>query len=271
MILTDKFTFIHLPKTGGTFVQKVLWDVYENNKSKSIKFHIDIMLRRRFIKKKWINDIMPYMNGPWGQHGGISCMPTSHKNKKVLSVIRDPFKWYYSLYDFRWWEKYADISDNVSFKKHKSYPNLTFNEMMETYQDLVSDFGRNIKVDLTDIGYYTWYFIMMYIENPVLFFQNPDFRNINLSNLLLQRDINFIRQENLNSDLFEFLKSENYTNIDFIKNLELILPNGRGRGDVNFDAKEVLCSSDINLIKSLDKMIFNVFPDYTYKFELEAS
>jgi len=111
MILTDKYLFVHFPKTGGTFVTKVLQDFFDRE---------NLLYKRLFIEEK-----NPYTKEIFGQHGGCNEIPQGLlKNRFIVSIIRNPFELYVSQYEFKLWqnkspEQTAQIKQNFS-----NYPDL---------------------------------------------------------------------------------------------------------------------------------------------------
>lgn len=72
MILTKDFVFIHLPKTGGTFITRVL---------------------ERAAPQSWQAQ---YFEG----HPTVQDIPDSHRDLPVIGMIRNPWSFYVSWYSF---------------------------------------------------------------------------------------------------------------------------------------------------------------------------
>ena len=72
MILTKDFVFIHLPKTGGTFVRRTL---------------------EQFAPASWDAE---YFEG----HPTVEDIPPSHQGLPVIGMIRNPWSFYVSWYSF---------------------------------------------------------------------------------------------------------------------------------------------------------------------------
>ncbi|NPU91644.1 MAG: hypothetical protein HPY82_06990 [Gammaproteobacteria bacterium] len=69
MIVTPHFVFLHLHRTGGRFVRQLLLDQVEG--SREIGYHFPAAL-----------------------------IPASHRHLPVLGLVRDPWDWYVSWYEF---------------------------------------------------------------------------------------------------------------------------------------------------------------------------
>ena len=86
MIITDKFVYVHHPKTGGTFVNSVLRQLYkvENN----------VPRERRYGEFAWRR-----------KHRPCRKIPEEHRGKLVLATVRNPYDWWVSAYEFGWWKR----------------------------------------------------------------------------------------------------------------------------------------------------------------------
>ena len=69
MIVTDKFVFVHLPRTGGTFVSEVI---------------------RKFFSSA--HEI--------GHHFPLKLLPTKYSHLPVLGTVRNPWEFYVSWYHY---------------------------------------------------------------------------------------------------------------------------------------------------------------------------
>lgn len=70
MIVTDDLVYVHMPKTGGTFVTHALSQVHK--------------LHPR--KYGGLTALQP-------KHGTCHDIPADHRHKTILSTIRNPFDW----------------------------------------------------------------------------------------------------------------------------------------------------------------------------------
>jgi hypothetical protein len=70
MILTDKFVFIHLHKSGGTFVEKIIYHLFPH----AIKI---------------------------GYHYPLKMLPIRYRHLPILGVVRNPWDFYVSYYAFQ--------------------------------------------------------------------------------------------------------------------------------------------------------------------------
>ena len=153
MLITDRFIFIHFPKTGGTFVTKVL--------EKYLNDHCHLY-RRIFI-----NSLIPNTSEIYGQHGGCNEIPKGwEKNRVLLSKRRNPYDMYVSQYEFKWWRRQPKVDDDRIKKDFPDFPNITFKQFIELKNTLFRDqILRDIKLKV-DIGVNTLQFIRFFFKNP---------------------------------------------------------------------------------------------------------
>jgi len=178
MLVTDKFVFVHLPRSGGTFVSEVI---------------------RKFFPSA--HEI--------GHHLPRELLPREYSHLPVLGTVRNPWEFYVSLYHYVW-PKYAAsilgswMSENGSLGFIGSVQNLlnlgVNNERLDVLikmlpEQIDYDYDRrnipNItkgtmrKVRGTGIGYYSFRFNHL--------FGNAD-------------DVSFCRVETLRQDLVNFFE-----------------------------------------------------------------
>ena len=103
MILTKDFVFIHLPKTGGTFVRRTL---------------------EKFAPASWEAE---YFEG----HPTVENIPASHQGLPVIGMIRNPWSFYVSWYSFLC-EK---VKDYEYFNTVSGGGKLSFQETMRNVLD----------------------------------------------------------------------------------------------------------------------------------------
>jgi hypothetical protein len=176
MIITDKFVFVHLPRSGGTFVSEVI---------------------RKFFPSA--HEI--------GHHLPREFLPREYSRLPVLGTIRNPWEFYVSLYHYVWPKDAASVlvswmSENGKLGFRGSIRNLLnlgvnderLDALIEALPERLDYTSRHIpavtkdamrRVRSTGVGYYTLRFNQM--------FGNAD-------------DVLFCRLETLRQDLVAFFE-----------------------------------------------------------------
>ena len=176
MIVTDKFVFIHLARTGGTFVSEVI--------------------------KKFFPSAQEI-----GRHLPRELLPKEYSHLPVLGTVRNPWEFYVSTYHYVW-SRYAAstfvswMSDNGRLGFTGSIRTLLnlgvdderLDALIETLPEQVDHSRKNIpnmtkdamrRARGTGVGYYTFRFNYL--------FGNAD-------------DVSFCRLESLRQDLVAFFE-----------------------------------------------------------------
>ena len=113
-VVEDKYLYIHVPKTGGTYVSNV-FEKLARNKNLKIEFFPE---NYKHIGRKGIGNLIG-------------------KNKKkytIFSNIREPTSHYISRYNFGWWKRNT-IKDQELSQIYKNFPDVTFQEFVKMIND----------------------------------------------------------------------------------------------------------------------------------------
>jgi hypothetical protein len=99
MIITDKFVYIHMPKTGGTFVSTLLEKIHTARGDGIVRRRADekpkFSLSSLWSSKPTFLILANQQdNGDWNQHGTTAQIPAEHRHKPVLTTIRNPYDRY---------------------------------------------------------------------------------------------------------------------------------------------------------------------------------
>ena len=245
MFVTEDFIYIHVPKTGGTFVTTVLKELY----TKTNRFHYDT-------------------HG----HDKYCSIADCKKQKEVLlTSIRNPFDYYVSHYKMGWWRENSNqfcyIPDVL--KKYPDFPELNFHQFVKFYNEF-----SYVDLDMNDVkddtmGFYTKSLLDQLSYMPFgKIKQHPDYNAYFASHFLYRNlysyDLLFdhIKCEDLNYELHRFLcnyfKKED---IDFILEREKIYPlNNKTRED-NDDYKKYYEGDEelLEYVKEKERMVFEYF------------
>lgn len=271
MIITPEFVFVHIQKTGGTFVADVLRDMLCPNQ----RLRILYKLRSKYgISLPFFNyRYREFLSKDQGQHAWCNEIPKEDRRKRIVSIIRNPYEYYVSAYTFGWWK--TDLKgclENESFNyfedkdaAKQKYPNLLdadFPKFMAASWEF-SRWTRNTvgrHPNAKDLGMCTLRYIYFFCKDHSYVFEaahDPE--------LLLKRvkekhyDVHFLRQERLNQDLHAFLLSVGYHSSDIAFILE--------KGAVNVSRKrrdfwEFYDESLKKKVRKADTLLFQLFPEY---------
>ena len=256
MIITKKLVFINFPKTGSSFVRSVIKKIYESRNSKHT---VSRCLRKiGFSKATYEELLMPHINVPEykDQHGTYEQIPIKHKKKKIVSVVRNPYDRFLSLYKFRWWVKNPLLTQETLEQFSPNFPNLTIDEFVEYDKQLTDKFKKeyNISSEI-NIGGQTIEFIEMFFKNPTTVLEN--ITNTYLKDESYLQDlvkIQFLTQENLNADLADLLENNGYPKheVSFAKQYSKVNVTQSSTPSIQ------LTENAIKYVKSTESVLFNI-------------
>ncbi len=255
MIITDKFVYIHQPKTGGTFVTTVLKRVHRSQRGLAGKIADAIVRQGR--PAGYLNIL---------QHGKCREIPPVHQGKPIVAAIRNPFDRYVSQYNFAWWKSHPESFGDASavLARYPHFPNLSFEEFVE----LANTLWIPVKNDHYDYahapGRQTWHFMDYFCRHPRETFAALDDASIAAQSYRSDiYPVTFLKTESLNADLHRFLLQNGYSeqHIHFILTEQKIHPK---RGDKRKDAPwEKFFSTELRqLIRHKERVLFDLFPEF---------
>jgi Sulfotransferase family len=259
MLLTDKFVYVHLPKTGGTFVREVLTRIHTARGEKVIDYY-SLRTQRPYLGtlRDWLkrpNKGFIRYYAP-NQHAGCAMIPPSHQGKPILSTVRNPYDHYVSEYEFKAWAVDHTLGNpDVIRQTYPHYPDLSFSEFVYT-------FNKSHK-----LAPQTNRFIRM-------FYRNGSEITAQLNRELAQQPpasqfhermypIHFIARENLNQELYTYLLEMAYaeSEIHFILEEQKIYPGGGGRSSEQ--AWEKYYTPELKAyVRQTEYFLFQLFPHY---------
>lgn len=271
MVITDKFVFIHEPKTGGTFVRKALDDLHRINSDSTLIARTF----KRFTgkhKNKLVNKNQIYQESlPY--HGTCHDIPESERGKPILSIARNPFDLYVCFYYFGWWKTHPEDSfDNFELVKEQypHFPELSFEEFLIMANTSFDDFKlighQNIPLE-NRLGWYSTRFIRYYFKNPGIIYPLINDSYIEAKKYREDMfDVHFMRTHRLNQDLYDFLVAMGYSKsrLAFILNLEKIRPEEEAKKRPDYNWEKYYTQELKNFILRKDKLLFSLFPDFEY-------
>lgn len=272
MIITSRFVYVHMPKTGGTFVETVLRKIHEKRGDAIEHRRADQPPRRRSLRellKKprpvFLELSHPAGENQWNQHGRVSQIPPEHRDKPILTTLRNPYDRYVSQFEFKWWQQYPNsFFRNLDDLKarYPHYPNITFEEFVELSNTFSAD-ELNQRFDPQDrLGRHTIQFVKYFYSNPAALSE------IDAEYLAARRywddihpNLHFTFTHDLNQQLYDFLLTMGYPHdeIAFILHHQKVLPNGQGRREDQKWEKYYTPSLKA-AVRHHERMLFEMFP-----------
>jgi hypothetical protein len=281
VLITEKFVYIHMPKTGGTFVTAVLHRVHNPDESASRRYDsvpwplksVMRRLQRRSVNSVkrygWVADLDP-------KHGTCHEIPEPHRSKPILSTLRNPFDWYVSQYEFGWWKRtflYHPESHPTPagfaierilpdfIATHSHFPDLSFPEFVELCDRASLVFNGEFG---TDLGLYTHSYLRFYHRDVPAIISHMD-RDYICSGRHRSHmyNVHFMRTSRLNEELYDYLLLMGYRpeHLKFVPGLGKILPMGLGRREDQKWEKYYTPSLKTH-IRAKDWAVFEMFPEF---------
>lgn len=244
MILTDDFVYIHQPKTGGTFVTKVLERLYAG----------------RLVNTQ--------------KHAGCTEIPEAWRGKPLLTTLRNPYDRYVSQYRFAWWKLHPDMYCGEAEMRamFPHYPDLSFGEFLQLantkfvnrHHREETGFRNEHFPEDRRLGWHTEQFVRLYCQRPRDVFRaiDEDFITQGRCREALY-PVRFTFAEDLNRGLHAFLREVGHKpeDIDFILDAEKIYPAEGGRSPE--DRWESHYTPELKrFVRTRERLLFQLFPQY---------
>jgi hypothetical protein len=265
MLFTDRFVYVHEPKTGGTFVTSVLFRLYGLRWTRWTHLRGALFgeVRRRHPRYGTLTH-----NG--NKHGGCNEIPPRERGKKILATVRNPFDLYVSQYEFGWWRR-AEFRRFYEALPHfrseyPNFPDLSFAEYVKLSNDALRPLsGAERANGGARPGLITEQFIKFYFRDPRRSFERlraGDYAGPNDAGVDMH-DLRFVRTDQLNRGLRDFLVGEGYADRDlsFILDAGKILPRGRGRDAAQ--SWERYYTPELKAwVRDREDFLFRLFPEF---------
>lgn len=261
MLFTDSFVYVHEPKTGGTFVTSVLFQLYEFRWTWLTR--IASTLRTELVHRHRYGALIYHNN----KHGGCNEIPAAQRHKTVLATVRNPYDLYVSQYEFGWWKRKEwrpSFEAIPGFQQRwPHFPEISFAEYV-TLSNLAFCDPRADAADLDRRGLLSEKFVKFYCRTPaaVLAALDSAADPAQLCRDALY-DIHFIRTDQLNEALYQFLLERGYASDDlsFIRALDKILPGGKGRRR-DQAWQRYYTPELIETVRRRERLLFTLFPAF---------
>lgn len=260
MIITDQFVFLHLPKTGGTFVNEAILTAHGIDVVKARRWNSSYRWRARLTGS--LIDSPRY--GPLAhsgtKHDFRKDVPEKHRGKTVLATIRNPFDRLVSAYEFRWWTREDKVASfRARFDLDGEFP---------TFPDLdIHDYLRLQQRSLaySTLGPATCMLVETLAADPPAVLQaldDPSSQETPLRDCL--SNVRFLHTESLNADLYGFLRQTGYReeDVEFLREKDRVVPEGPGAARKSRDWRSYYNPQLFERVRRLERHLLKLFPEY---------
>jgi hypothetical protein len=260
MIATERFTYVHQPKTGGTFVTTALFRVH--NVPWNLLIHgASTLIPNLVFRGKYGRFI--FNNN---KHGGCNEIPDRLRRGVTLATVRNPFDLLVSQYEFGWWKRrecqkyYRAVPDFA--RRFPRFPQLSFGEYVEL-SELVFYAPGNGDNDAAP-GPLTREFMHYYFRDKsrALARFGDDYID-SRANEADMYPVCFLRQDRLNQDLHDFLAKVGYDPADlaFIPGMGRVLPREGGRSPEQTWQRYYTPELKQH-VRHRERLLFSLFPEF---------
>lgn len=260
VIITDRFVFLHLPKTGGTFVNEAVLTAHG----------IDVVAARRWNSLyRWrarltgsLIDSPDY--GPLAhsgtKHDFRRDVPRKHRRKTVLATIRSPFDRMVSEYEFRWWTRtdaVAKLRAQIDLESEfPHFPDLDFSDYVRLHER---------RRGASTLGPATREAVSVFCEDPEPVLQSLDDPSGDVSALTSSlQGVRFLHTETLNADLYGFLREVGYReqDVEFLRTKDRVIPEGPGAARKSRDWRSYYTTELFDRVRRSERQLLKIFPEY---------
>ena len=264
MIICENFIVLNFPKTGSTFIREMLKKVYKNREK--FGFIIELGYKLKIIKIPYTELLLPNFQSPnlqnrdrKGQHGAYCQIPKEFKNRKIITVCRNPYELFLTNYFVKWWHLYFPIEKKLLIEKFPNFPELTINEFIELSKLSVE------KKNKVELGVLTVQFIRMYFKSPdeILKKITEEYITSNLYKNDIADNITFLTQENLNVEFVNFLLKNGFNNNE----TNFILNHDRINNTSINNREQYWTKEAIEYVEYSERFLFRILNDYGFKYK----
>lgn len=261
MMVFDNFVFVHLPKTGGTFVEQVLKTLHCPS---WIGQKIHGMQRRLGITIPFY----PYKYREHRKHAECRFIPQKDQGKVIVSCVRNPYDLYISHYKFGWWKKHPQefyASGSEIYKRSILEPaKVTFADWVHGMCDHgIWVMDRRTSCPGVDVGFAASEFAAYFCKESDLVLSQPTEAQMATEFERSKYNVQFLRMETLNEQLYQFLRERGYPEerVAFIRTKDKIFP-GRQTRSASDSADKFFTPELKALVRQKERLLFALFPEY---------
>jgi hypothetical protein len=272
MLIASNLVYVHMPKTGGTYVTDVLSRIHQFMGGDIVRvrahaYTVTHIARRLSGNRKDLLDLQHRRsNKQWDPHGTLAQRPVLARRIPVITTVRNPFDRYVSQYRYGWWKRLAPdfLSRWPHLKKqYPSFPEMEFEEFLRFSNDCWRP--KHIPIHATDgIGLQTVQFLYYYA--PLLSFREINSGNASELALLTRQSlhrIRFIDTDVLSEELPRALYAAGYSAIvlDHIDFGTKVLPPGSSRQSED-KWRPYYTPATKSWVRERENFLFRLFPSW---------
>lgn len=255
MIITDSFVYLNFPKTGSSFVRKVLRELHRRQKpAPSWQFWKKARTMEEYEAPNLRIKSGPRRGSPT-PHGCRWQIPDAASGLPVASGVRDPFERAWSAYRYADWKKPEALlaGEEEIREAFPRFPELSFEEFL-TYQNTYPP--RRLTVAGKGCGPLTTAFVYFFLPEPPedetrLVFESAQEVEQSVSG------VEYLPCEELNESLAEFLSGSGYTEEELAHVRERDPVNVAGRKEIDPEREKAR-----DLVREQEWLFYDLFPRY---------
>lgn len=246
MLITPDFVFIHMPKTGGTFITEMLRLVYGAHAVETGR-----------------------------KHATCDEIPAADREKPILSVIRSPFDRYVSQYHYGWWKTHPqEYCDPALVRQHyPAYPQVGFDDFVKVANRFFVNVHRGVAngyesphlpPDLA-LGWHSEQFIRFFCRDLHRAFASITERDLQRGSLdAFGYPVEFLRTETLNADLADYLQRYDVDTelLDKVRGHRRVMPDQAHETRARPHARDYYDRALRDFVMRKEAFLFNRFPEY---------
>ena len=254
MIATDRFVYIHQPKTGGTFVTKVLRELEGELATRELRVRTP---RTAFVRSKL-------------KHGTCRDIPRALRGLPVWTTVRNPYDQYVSEYAFGWWRR-DDYPRHFRRRvrgfaeRYPDYPDLSFGDFLRLYHEAFGRTRRSRDFEGADgVGWLTERFLRYYARRPRTLTRRLRSGD-GLATLRAHLyDVRYLRMDDLNAEVHRALLDAGLpeARVAFVLDWGRVLPENAVAQSRARDWERYYTPALKAHVRRNDRLLFEMFPAF---------
>ena len=214
LVVPGVFVYVHIPKTGGTFVRAVLEDLF----GAPIRVAPDASKGAVFVRRL----ARQSRSVAVGTHETIRACPEFARSLPRVACLRNPFDRYVSQFEFRWWTHDANAFPGLD--RLRGYPNIQFSDFLRYLNEALRP-RRLPWAEGAGLGFQGAQLVHYLAEDE------PS-RGSSLEDVAGRTGLTLLRTQHLNQDVYEFLERHGVGGAEARRVLDWdpVLPPEGGRG-----------------------------------------